>query len=174
MMTVSYKNTFKDMAWFLLRCSLQPRQLIVVLIVPIAVAFHMMYALSEENPVYALVIVFLLIVTILSIIIFAINFFVAILLMISKSNKVFLCEHTITVNEEMLIEETEFNRSEHYWKGITKITRTHEYIYLFVSRNMAHIIPVKVFKDSNSVEEFVNFCKTMKSKSRRVGRAHAE
>jgi YcxB-like protein len=165
MMTVSYKNTFKDLAWFLLHCSLRLRHLIIMFIAPVLLTLHVMHKLPEESPVYISVMLFLTFTSFLFVIVFVLSFCVNLLLMISKSNKTFLCEHTFTADEEKLTEETEFNHSEHYWKGITKITKTRNYIYLFISRNMAHVIPVKAFKEAGEAEEFTGFCKRMKSKA---------
>ena len=161
-MTITYRNKFKDLAWFLLHCSLRPRQLILALIAPIGLTIIGMQGIWNEYPAYALAIGFLLMTALWFVVIFALGFGVSLLLMVSRSNRTFLCEHTIAVDEDKLIEETEFNRTEHYWKGIVKVTKTRRYIYLFVGRNMAHLIPVRAFNEPAGADELFGFCKRMK------------
>jgi hypothetical protein len=167
MMTVTYENKNKDLFWFLLHVNTRAREIIILavpaLIVAACVGFSTYWLLEERTfvSIVILTIVFLFITPFLLVGIFLINIGIAFLLMISKSNKSVLCEHTITINEDKLTEETKFNRTEHYWDGFGAIKKTRNYVYLFIGRYYAHIIPVEAFNNPVQADEFVGFCKRM-------------
>jgi hypothetical protein len=65
-----------------------------------------------------------------------------------------LCEHTLTLADDALIETTPFNESRNLWLGIYRIVDTKDYIYIFTSLNSAHIIPKRAFSDAESSRRF--------------------
>lgn len=164
-MQISYQNNYKDLANFIVFSLLRTKQIIPLTIIPAAIALHMSYMLSTEYPIFAVMLTGLIMALLLFAILFALTFLITLLMMISKANKTFLCEHTITLNEKNLIEETRYNRSEHSWEGIHRVVETNKYIYAYISSNAAHVIPIRAFKDNQSRDAFVEFCKRMTTKA---------
>ncbi|EDY15941.1 hypothetical protein CfE428DRAFT_6552 [Chthoniobacter flavus Ellin428] len=100
-----------------------------------------------------------LLTTAIMVLLFMLAFFIffsviVLLSLISKANKTFLTQHTITLADTGLIEETEFNRTEQRWPGIPRLVRTRRYIYAYISQYAAHVIPRRAFSDAASWESF--------------------
>lgn len=72
----------------------------------------------------------------------------------SDKNRLVICEHTITLGEEVLIELSPFNEGRHRWNGIYQVVDATDYIYIFVSQSMAHIIPKRAFADAEVAWRF--------------------
>ena len=68
----------------------------------------------------------------------------------------FFCEHTITLFEDALFEETPVNRSEHRWAGIHSIAEGPKHIFIFIAANAAHVIPKGAFADTAAERAFFN------------------
>jgi hypothetical protein len=107
---------------------------------------HVLVRVGVAGFVAFLVILFLIVVT---------NLITAILLIfIYRRDRGFLTEHSITISDRGLIEETEVNRTEVKWTAITRVVRTRRYILVFLSPIMAHIIPRRAFADSAECDRF--------------------
>lgn len=65
----------------------------------------------------------------------------SILPLISKRNRTFHTDHTLTLDESGLTEATPYNTSVYKWKAIQKIVQTKKYLFLYVAQQMAHVIP---------------------------------
>lgn len=59
----------------------------------------------------------------------------------NKNSKSILCEHRLIFDNDLLIEETEYNRSEFNWNAIYKVQETKSYIRIFISKLQAFLIP---------------------------------
>ena len=66
-----------------------------------------------------------------------------------------LGEHTIEISPECLFEMTSVNESKHYWNGIRNIYSNDSYIFIFINKSVAHIIPKRAFNSSFESKEFL-------------------
>ena len=69
-----------------------------------------------------------------------------------------LCEHTIELTDDGLIETTEVNRSEAKWSGIFNVVRTRNYLLIYVGRTNAHLVPRHSFDSDLEYDKFFTFC----------------
>ncbi len=74
----------------------------------------------------------------------------------SKKEKAILTEHIIEIQDDSLYEETKYNRSYFYWNGIDRIVRRPGFVAVYVTKHMAHIIPVRAFKSEKEKSDFFN------------------
>ncbi len=160
-MSIRYENTFADiMAFCFYHYSRSPFVLaangiflalfliVVVMVLPPEVSL----LAKVFTVLVAAVILFLLLAGLLAISI--------VLSMISRRNKTLLTEHTITLNEDLYIEETAYNRTEHKWAGVQKLARTKTHLFIYVAQYMAHVVPRRAFRDSAEWDSFYDFCRT--------------
>lgn len=78
---------------------------------------------------------------------------------ISRRNKTILTEHTITVADDILVEETAFNKTEQKWAGVQKIARTKRHLFIYIAQHLAHVIPLRAFADKAESDAFYEFCR---------------
>jgi hypothetical protein len=62
-----------------------------------------------------------------------------------KKYRGFLGEHELEIREDGLMERTDVNESLNRWAGFHKIVRTTRYLYIYVTDNSYHIVPLKYF-----------------------------
>ncbi|RBP48066.1 YcxB-like protein [Roseimicrobium gellanilyticum] len=86
---------------------------------------------------------------------------------ISRRNKTVLTEHTITVTDDFLAEETVYNKTEQKWAGVQKIARTNRHLIIYIAQHLAHIIPLRAFADKASSDAFDEFCRKKVESARR-------
>jgi hypothetical protein len=72
----------------------------------------------------------------------------------SEKNKSIICEHTMSLTDDALIETTAFNEGRNLWKGVHRVVDTADYIYIYLSVHSAHIIPKRAFPDADSARYF--------------------
>jgi hypothetical protein len=72
-----------------------------------------------------------------------------------------LTEHTITLSDANFVEETTTNSSVCLWSGVQKLARTPWHIFIYVSKQAAHVIPRRAFNNDADWEAFYSFCKRM-------------
>ena len=77
----------------------------------------------------------------------------------SKSNKLLLAEQAITVDENFLVSQSEYVRSEIKWKALQRIVRTRQYLFLYFTTMNALVIPSRAFRSNEQWDSFVAFCK---------------
>ncbi|MFA5832148.1 MAG: YcxB family protein [Bacteroidota bacterium] len=65
-----------------------------------------------------------------------------------------ICEHTITISDDWIIESTEVNEDRKKWNGIYKLVEDDEYYYIFLTPQIGHFIPKKAFHTKNDAEMF--------------------
>ena len=64
---------------------------------------------------------------------------------------------TLQIMNSGIIQQTPYNRSEIYWKGIDRIRKSRNYIFIYIMSSGALIIPKKSFQDENHVEIFLSY-----------------
>jgi hypothetical protein len=78
-----------------------------------------------------------------------------------------LCEHTITLTPEALLERTAVNNSKALWRGIFRVDATPEYIFIFTQPGAAHTIPRRFFATPSDSEQFLAAARTYHETARR-------
>ena len=167
MKKVAYKISFKDLASFMWSHDLRsPGLLTIVSCASFLIAFGILFSFDIRfNPpeIKLFLLYFVLVSAGVFVVTFLLAYLLAILCMISKANRTFLCEHTISVNEQGLTEETKYGNSETYWNAISSIVKTKTHLLLYVTQLSAHIIPLRAFDSVEDANEFYTFCKEMKA-----------
>lgn len=92
--------------------------------------------------------------------IWLIQFIFNALYLYSKKNYSFLTKHKIEIQDDALFEETKYNRSYFFWNKNMKVFKRPGFVAIYVSQNMAHIIPRRAFRTKEQMQTFVNKCKT--------------
>jgi hypothetical protein len=72
----------------------------------------------------------------------------------SKEHPGLLCEHTITLTDEALIEITPINEARHLWSDLHSVINAKRHIFIFVLHNAAHIIPKRSFPNPEAAGAF--------------------
>ena len=83
----------------------------------------------------------------------------------SEKNRGLICEHTITLTDEALIEATSVNEGKNLWKGIYQIKDDRDYIYVFITHNNAHVIPKRAFSTQEEASRFLQEAKRLHAKA---------
>jgi YcxB-like protein len=65
-----------------------------------------------------------------------------------------LGHHKIVLSENGLLETTNVNETSHSWKGVDRIEQIRDYIFIFVTPQVAHVIPKRAFTDWQSAAQF--------------------
>ncbi|WP_295910371.1 YcxB family protein [uncultured Xanthomonas sp.] len=81
----------------------------------------------------------------------------------STRSKTVLTEHVIELENEHLLEQTKFNKSLFYWPGIEKAVSRPGFVAIYVTPQMAHVIPNRFF---SSKEERMRFLTMARDKIR--------
>jgi hypothetical protein len=79
----------------------------------------------------------------------------------------FFCEHTITLFDDALFEETPVNRSEHRWSGIHSVAAGPKHIFIFIAANAAHVVPKRAFADVAAERIFFERAQELYSRAHR-------
>lgn len=65
------------------------------------------------------------------------------------------CEaKTLSITEDGVSEESEFNKIFSDWRGVRKLHQTAEYLYFFVDNSQAYCIPVRAFESKDMATQF--------------------
>ncbi len=91
----------------------------------------------------------------------------------SDKHKSVLCEHTVTLAEDALIESTPFNEGRNLWSGVYRVIDTADYIYIFITLHAAHIIPKRAFSDIESARRFYERASSLQSGAQRIAQPEA-
>ena len=164
---VQYKNTFADVLWFSLYTYMHsPVLLLLYSALAGLIGFSSYTSVPASASFAARVFTMLFMFAfIFSLVFGAIALFVVASL-ISKANRTILTQHTISVAETGLTEETEFNRTEQKWAGIPRLVRTRRHIFAYVSQYAAHVIPRRAFEDTAAWDAF--YCELQSNVQRNV------
>lgn len=74
----------------------------------------------------------------------------------SRKDKNVLTNHVIEVQEDSFFEETKYNKSFFFWNGVIKVVSRPGFVAVYVSSNMAHVIPNRAFPSKEKRAEFIN------------------
>jgi len=74
----------------------------------------------------------------------------------SRKDKNVLTDHVIEVKEDSFFEETKYNKSFFFWSGVVKVVSRPGFVAVYVSSNMAHVIPNRAFSSKEKRAEFIN------------------
>ena len=77
----------------------------------------------------------------------------------SSKNKALLTTHIVEVQDQAFYEETQFNRSLHYWPGIARVLKRPGFAAVYINANAAHIIPRRAFASDAQMNEFLALVK---------------
>ena len=86
----------------------------------------------------------------------------------SEKHRSTICEHTVTLADDALVEATPFNESRNLWIGIYRVVDAADYIYIFTSLHSAHIIPKRAFTNAESIRQFYERATSLHSASHRA------
>lgn len=67
-----------------------------------------------------------------------------------------LCGHTVSISPEWLAEKTEVNDTKVSWLTLDAIEEDRDYLYLFVTKSVAHTIPKRAFSSPHEAGMFLN------------------
>jgi hypothetical protein len=73
----------------------------------------------------------------------------------SSKNRSLLTKHIVEVQEEAFYDETQFNKSFHYWPGIAKVIKRPGFAAVYINSLAAHIIPRRAFSNEEEMVKFV-------------------
>jgi len=65
-----------------------------------------------------------------------------------------LGEHSITLENDAIIEHTSVDENKRNWEGVFKIIAHNDYIYIFLTPQLAHVIPRRAFSSPDLAESF--------------------
>ena len=73
----------------------------------------------------------------------------------SVRSKTVLTDHVIELQDESLLEQTRFNRSNFFWPGIAKVVSRPGFVAIYVTPQMAHVIPNRFFASKEQRSAFL-------------------
>jgi hypothetical protein len=71
-----------------------------------------------------------------------------------NKNRGVVGEHTIEIQDDGLLEKTAVNQSLHRWAGFHKIQASRSYLFVFVTDNIVHYIPLRSFASAEAAKDF--------------------
>jgi hypothetical protein len=78
---------------------------------------------------------------------------------IGKMNKTVLTDSSIILNDDVIITETKYLRSEVKWSAVQKLARTRTHIFMYVLQHGALTIPRRAFTNDEAYEQFWSACR---------------
>ena len=72
----------------------------------------------------------------------------------ANKNRGVVGEHEFEIRDDGLVEKTPFNESLHRWSGFHKIAASRNYLFVFVTDNIVHYIPFRVFASEEDANSF--------------------
>jgi hypothetical protein len=73
----------------------------------------------------------------------------------SKKDKSTYTKHVVEVQDEFLLDQTQYSKSYFYWNGIVKAVRRPGYVAIFVTNHTACIIPTRAFSSKEQCGELM-------------------
>lgn len=77
----------------------------------------------------------------------------------------FICEHTLEMNDEVIIEKTDINERRDRWLGVQKVETDNDYAFIYVGALQAHVIPRKNIIEGN-FDEFIEAARSYWQKAK--------
>jgi hypothetical protein len=154
-MTIRYKNTFADVLWFAAYTyTYSPVLLCIYALIGVCSLYLATVSVPAEAQlparIFAVTVLFLLILGIF----FTVFAVITVLSLVSKANRTILTDHSITIRDDVLVEESPFSRTEQKWTGIPRLVRTRRHIFAYISQYAAHVIPRRAFPDAQEFDRF--------------------
>jgi len=164
-MKISYRNTFFDHLAF--NVHYLPRNPVLMLMM-VGLFIHITFTgiVPAVSKLPGGVVTFMTFITMELILALSIVLLVAIPIVlllvfrrISRKNRTFFCEITITLCQETFVVESQYSKSEVKWDMVQKLARTRKHIFIYSSQESALIIPRRVFEGTTQWNEFYGICK---------------
>ena len=97
-----------------------------------------------------------------ALIIFSVFYILSTITVISGSSDSYgvLGKHTYELQENGFVESTDVNETFTNWKGIYRLIKTNNYVYIKTAPSLAHVIPKRCFSNEKEFEEFYSRLKT--------------
>jgi hypothetical protein len=74
-------------------------------------------------------------------------------------NRSLLTKHIVEIQDDAFYEETQFNRSYHFWPGIAKVISRPGFMAVYINGSAAHILPGRAFSSPEHRQEFMSALK---------------
>jgi hypothetical protein len=82
-------------------------------------------------------------------------YLIVILFNLRGSNPAIFTSHTVTLSDIGITEITPVSRSEQTWNSVHEIQHNRDFIFLYIQRNAAHVIPRSAFSSKENAEMFL-------------------
>ena len=66
-----------------------------------------------------------------------------------------VCKHRLSLNPDGIIDKTESGKIKTPWSDVQQIVLTQQYLYIYISDTMAHIVPRNTFADDAQCDDFI-------------------
>jgi hypothetical protein len=73
-----------------------------------------------------------------------------------EKHKSVLCDHTLTLSEVGIHNQTQFGESRIIWSAVYRVVENADYIYLFLTAHSAYIVPKRAFPNDEAAKQFFN------------------
>lgn len=78
----------------------------------------------------------------------------------SRNNHSVLTRHIVEIQNDAFYEETKYNKSHFYWPGVIKVVKRLGLVAVYVTPQLAHIIPRRAFSSLAQRKEFIQQVKS--------------
>jgi len=112
-----------------------------------------------DKPMIVRVIAFVLVELLLALLILTFWALITLLAIISRRNKPFYCERTLTLCDEVFVTDSQYGKSETCWPVVQKLARTRTHIFMYLSQESAVIVPRHAFESLAKMDAFYDFCR---------------
>src|SRR5262249_11507836 len=96
---------------------------------------------------------------------------ITLLTMISRRNKIFFCQKTMTLANDAFIGESQYGKSETRWTAVQKLARTRNHLFIYLGQELALVIPRRAFENTQQWDAFYNFCAERTKQAKTAGQA---
>lgn len=149
MMRIEYELKFRD---YLLFNTMHQLLSVPVQILYGGFAAIILFTSSSDQPLYVQAIAALL----FYLAMWAVQLSFNVLYLYFGKNRSLLTKHIVEVQDDAFYDETQFNRSYHYWPGIAKIIHRPGFIAVYLNAHAAHIIPSRAFSSDEQRQKFLS------------------
>lgn len=157
---IAHSVRFTLNRWDVLRCRLwvavhNPKLVAIILIMCIAVpavTYH-----TPEGTGFSLLycaFYFLIMTTLMLVVNVVFQILFQAVWVCANKNRGVIGDHELIIRAEGLVERTPFNDSLHRWAGFHKVAASRNYLFVFVTDNIVHYIPFRVFATNEDAMSF--------------------
>ena len=152
-MILNYENNLKDIYFYHLSHFLSsPFYLTFTVFISVLISIPITFSISVA-PVGKLIIV--LIILIIFLIVMSLS--LGIIVYFNFSGEKEKHKHVIELYDDYFVEKTSVNTNEYKWNSIVRIRNYKNYIIVYVTKNLAHIIPKRYFENKEDQKKFIQF-----------------